>query len=325
MEDSELDRLLRTANPARTPVDAPADMQLLARITAAEPPSRQPLRAQRFALFIAPLTAVAVAVAAVIFGGSISPAAAYGPAPLKWTPTNQTLTEVAAMTNQRLATSADVLSARRESNATSWSLAVNDAGEPQETTTISPLVTTLEWKEDLSGRRVVEAGEAYSVDRGTTPSDPLAPGSLIDDTTYAAGEYPVLTPDAGAMGGEGFRDLLAAYAPPETGAKAGDAMLGITDIMGEWTLTNGQHGELLDVLLQYDGLTVEGTTTDRLGREVVGLRSNAALRPGETTTLLISVATGRIVGVEITVTGKDASAPVPVGTVIHYALWKDSE
>jgi hypothetical protein len=326
MDDEELGRLISAANPARTPLDAPPDAALLTRIMTQRPPRPRPV-VQRFAWLVAPLTALAVAVVAVVAsvaGGMFSPAAAYGPPQLEWKPTQQTPAEVVEMAHQRLSTSV-AQTPHRASTTTSWSLSVNDAGEPEEATTISPLVTSLAWQEDLSGERVVTAGIPYAIGGGEPTSDAVKPGTVIDDASFSAGEFPALAPDAGSLDYAGFGDFVAAYAPLDEGTKAGDAMLAISDVMSEWTLTNEQHRALLDVLFRYDGLQVEGTTTDRLGRAVIGLRSDAEFRPGESTTLLISADTGRIVGMEITVTGEDANAPVPVDTVTYYALWEDSE
>lgn len=325
MDDEGLDRMLRAANPARTPRDASPDHDLMLRIMSS-PRSRRH-RMSRLTLLVAPVAALLVAVLAIVVTNPFehSAAAAYGPPPMEWAPTQQTLSDVAATAEDRLSRSSGPTRALRESVATSWSLSVNESGEPDQVTSISPLVTELVWNEDLSGRRVVTAGLAYPVEGGTVPTDALEEGTVIDDMEFALGEFPAVVPDAGALDAVGFRDLLGAYAPTEQGSTAGDAMLGIADILGEWTLTNEQQGYLLDALLRFKGLTVLGTTTDRLGREVVGLQSEAVFRPGETTTILISADTGRIVGMETAVVGEDASAPVPVGTVIHYALWKDSE
>lgn len=325
LNDDDLDRLLRGANPARTPVDATPDFALLDRILSDAP--RAKFRRAPFAFVAAPIAAVLVAVLAFVLTSPFgqSPAAAYGPPPLQWTPTQQSLPEVAAMAHERLARAAGAEAAVRASTVTGWNLSVNEAGEPDEVSSISPLVTELTWNEDLTGSRVVTAGRPFPVEGNSLPSDAVAEGTVIDVMEFGPGEYPALAPDAGTLNAAGFRDLLAAYAPADAGSKAGDAMLGIADILGEWTLTNAQHGYLLDALLQYDGLTVLGTTEDRLGRKVIGLRSDAALRPSETTTLLISAETGRIVGMETAASGSDASVPVPIGTVINYNLWKDSE
>lgn len=68
--------------------------------------------------------------------------------------------------------------------------------------------------------------------------------------------------------------------------------------MSQWTLTDEQHATLLDMLVDAGGVTVLGRTTDRLGRDAVGLEvaepSNSLYR----LTVLVSRETGRIVGTE---------------------------
>lgn len=333
MDDDELDRLLRAANPVRTERDKAPDRELMLRIMEEPRPRVTTRPAARFAAVVAPMAAVIVAVMALVITNPFaqSPAAAYGPPPLQWTATQKTLDEVTEMTLNQLAQASGPATADRQSTVTAWSVSISEAGEADEVTTISPLVTELSWQEDLSGRRLVTAGTPYSAaggresETGSLPSDAVPPGTIIDDMAFAPGEYQALVPNAGTMDAAGFEQLLGMYAPTDAGFRAGDAMIGVSELLGEWTLTNAQHGYLIEALVKYDGLSVLGTATDRLGREVIGLRADASLRPGETTTLLISSATGRIVGMEIAVTGADASTPVPVGTVIHYAAWKDSE
>lgn len=324
MNEDRLDRLLRAANPATTLMQAPPDLALLNRIVSSD--SRLPARRPTFALALAPIAAVLIAALVVVvanpFGQS---AAAYGPQPLRWTSTQQSLSEVAQMIHARLGRSAGVASAVRASTATSWTLSVSEAGEPDEVTSISPLVTELVWSEDLSGRRTVTAGRSYPVNESGVARDAAPEGTVIDTMVFGQGEYPSVVPHGGSLDAERTRDLLAMYAPPDGDARAADAMVGIADVFSEWTLTNAQHGYLVDALIQYRGLEVLGTTQDRLERDVIGLRSESGLRPGEATTLLISVRTGRIVGMETTVTGVGASVQVPIGTVINYSLWMDTE
>ena len=75
--------------------------------------------------------------------------------------------------------------------------------------------------------------------------------------------------------------------------------------------------------LTYDDLEVLGSTTDRLGRPVVGIAAPG--RGDQTATLLVSAESGRIVGIERSVLNDVKDLMVPAGTVVSYILWEDSE
>lgn len=228
------------------------------------------------------------------------------------------------MAQNSLAEAADPASStpQRTAKSESWRLVVSDQGEPQEVTFIEPIVTDLTWQSDLSGTRRVTAGETYTPDGDFVLGPGLEPGGLIDETHFAAGEYPAIVQDAALLDEERIRGLLNEYAPLTAGAPGGDAFWALVDVFGEWTLTNEQHAMFLGALLDYPDLRVLGTTQDRLGRDVLGLQANMSM-PGETATLLLSTTTGRILGIETSVTSTEHPLAVPEGTVIAYILWKD--
>lgn len=328
MDDRELVQRLRDANPVKPPRNAPLTVRQRALMESiiAERPTPAPARraTAKWSLVAVPLGALAVL--AVIFAQigpfASAPAVAYGPPPLAYEAVNDSLEEIVHVAQQRLAAEEQPMVAERRSESVSWNLVVDESGEPAEVTFISPLVTSVTWTEDVAGTRVVREGEPFPVDDGAgLPSDiETVPGALVDEQTFGPGEYPAFLPDAGSLDGQYARDLLAQYAPTST-TEPGDAMWAISDLLNEWTLTSTQHSYLLDALLSYDRIKVMGTTTDRLGRAVIGIQGMS--NGGLATTLFVSSETGRIVGVETTVATDDAALPVPQGTVTSYTLWKD--
>ena len=327
MNDRELEQRLRAANPvgsARNAPLTPRERAVMESIIAEPVPAAPARRTARWSFVAAPLGALAVlAVIIGFFGPFAAPAAAYGPPPLVYEAVDDTLEEIVRVAQQRLTAERQTLTAERRSESVSWNLAVSESGEPEEISFISPLVTSLRWTEALAGSRIVREGEPYPIDDPAfTPSTVVDPGTVLNEETYAAGEYPAYLPDAGNLDAQYAKDLLAQYAPTTT-EQPGDAMWAIIDLLNEWTLTNTQHGYLLDSLLAYDRIAVLGTTTDRSGRPVIGIQGMA--NGGLATTLLISAETGRIVGVETAVASSDAALPVPHGTVTSYILWKDSD
>ncbi|WP_309102701.1 hypothetical protein [Microbacterium sp.] len=328
MNDDELDEKLRLLNPASTPSGAPLTARQLAvreRIIATPVRRRTLVLAAAITAPVAALSVIVTMLFAVLGPVGQQPAVAYGPAPLSYSESPLTAEEAIRMAQNHLAEAVSPVppAPQRAAQSTSWRLVVSDQGEPQEVTFIEPIVTELSWQADLSGVRRVTAGETYTADGDQALASGLKPGTLIDETHFAAGEYPAILQDAALLDEERIRGLLNEYAPLAAGAPAGDAFWAVLDVFGEWTLTNEQHARFLGALLDYPNLKVLGTTQDRLGRDVLGLQASMST-PGETATLLLSTTTGRIVGIETSVTSAEHPLAVPKGTVIAYILWKDN-
>jgi hypothetical protein len=330
MRDDELEELLRASNPATTPADAPltlrqrSTMERIIAEKAAPRRSRGPV-ALLIGAPIAALFAIFVVVVGVLQPFAASPATAFGPTPLEYQPTSQTTEEVVQVAQRQLQSGSDAAAPIRAATSTAWNLAVAEDGSGQQTVAISPSVSELTWTEDLAGTLVVRAGEPYFADGsgGTVPGDEAAPaGTILDDREFAPGEFPAQVPELATLSPAATADLLGLLAPDRS--RPGDAFLGMHALLDEWTLTDQQHSALVGELLQYDNITVLGTTTDRLDRDVVGLAGPSS-RPGQRTTLLVSASSGRIVGVETVVVEDDELLAVPAGTVISYTLWKDHE
>lgn len=331
MNDEQLDRMLRASAPVALsePGTLTLRQQTILTSILEQTPRRQMPRARRLALSVLTPLAAAVAILTVlsvsllsIFGAS--PAAAWGPAPLVYQGTTATPEETIVTATQLLRTTGEPAVAERSSARTAWNLSVDEAGTPEQVVSIMPTVTELTWSADLSGRVVTIAGEPFRADGGdgeVPADDTWTPGTVIDDRVFEPGEYPAAFPDAETLDAAGIAELYAIVAPDRQ--HPGDALNVVEGLFSEWTLTADQHAALLEGLLEYDGLRPLGLTTDRLGREVIGIAA-----PGSDereATLLLSARTGLIVGVERTVLSPDDALGVPDGTVISYTLWKDLE
>lgn len=327
MNEDELTKLLRGSNPAPFRADqrlSARQREIMNGIIAANPPGRR-RSPQRVTLALAMPVAAVVALLVVLvvvhpFGAA--PAAAYGPAPLTFQEIDESAEEAVQMLAGRART--EVVT-QRAAVTTSWDLAVGDAGEPQQTVVISPTVTEVIWTEKLSGSRTVVAGEPYFAAGATSAvpnEDALSPGTVIDDRVFAAGQFQPAAADAGALDSSTARELLDSLAPDHR--QAGDAIRAIRIILGEWTLSDDQHHALLQALLEYEGLHLLGAAEDRFGRPVLGLQGSSSI-PGQAVTLLISSASGRVVGYETSVLQSTEALPLPVGTVTSYAMWEGGQ
>lgn len=222
----------------------------------------------------------------------------------------------------RTGTSTGLTSAERRSSYVGWFAQIHMDKQPQHPVVISPEAVTLTWHEDLSAEQTVTAAPSYWADPETRvpigPETP-APGAQLSDTRFGPGEFGI--PDT-TIPGDSARDiheLLSSFGlPPNSGA--GDIMESIDSVMSLWTLTNKQHARLLEMLLEAGDVELLGTATDRAGRSVAGIRAEPGQFPGTSRTLLISVETGRIIGIETTRT--IAEPPLEAGDVVASKLWE---
>lgn len=321
--DADLDRLFRAANPSpRNPEGA--------RLTAAEIAIRESIirgtyrpqrRAPRRGLAWAGLaTAAAGVVAAVVVAVAVlvpaQPAVALTPPALHYSAAG-TPAQVLADAERTLGDGADIAQVPVV-HSCSWSWSVDIAEERVE---VVPQVVTLEWAPGQPTVSTIVAGESYWPD-GERPdgiaASPYAPGELIDTVTLSPEEF-ALPAEVAGLSGSAPAELwaaLGAFGATPT-SSSGELLAAITGLLQYWTLTDAQHATLLQLLDEAGGLTVLGETTDRLGRDVIGVQVSSVV-PQRTETALVSVDTGRIVGVESTiVTPLDG---LPTG-VISYAMW----
>lgn len=321
--DDELTRMLRAANPVPHRGDVPLSMHELAIRDGIMAGSRTRSRARRPALWtavLAPIAAIAVVVLAVITVPQPQAAVALAPAPLAFQNEGLTMAEVVVDARRALESATGPVEPTREVTSTGWYYHVDalDSDEPRRV--ISPEVTTLSWREDLSGHTRTVAGEPYWADggQGSVPTTTIAPGTLIWEMDFAPGEFQAFAIAVPGDTRDDVHQLLEAHWPADF-SSAYDVMQSIDSVNQFWTLTNAQHAEMLQAIAETEDVRVLGTTVDRAGRPVVGV--SAILPRGGTAELhlLISVETGRIVGAE-TYTLKADSA-FPANAVISYRMW----
>lgn len=321
-ENAVLERALADADPARTARDAAPDARAVAtrdrilRATAA-PKKRRRVKAIGWATG---LTAVAAS-AALAFSllAPVAPAVAGTPSPLDFEGSNTVATIVDEAVANLTSTPGPVEPLRMVRTA-SWGFSV-DVGS--KTTTVVPQLSTLTWEPDGSGHMTIIEGEPYD------PSDAVASnaaevkssGEIVADFDITPEEFasPWLT-----VPGDSAEDMVAilrAFGMPEK-PTAYDVASAITWVLGQWTLTNAQHSELLVLLEEAGGGEALGTSTDRLGRPVTGIR---ILSPDGAVSdlVLVSLDTGRIIGVERTVL--EADEVYPAGAIISYSMWDVDE
>ncbi|MDR2453025.1 MAG: hypothetical protein LBD51_00365, partial [Bifidobacteriaceae bacterium] len=216
---------------------------------------------------------VAVALAVVVLAppGGRQAAAALTPPALDYTSTGLTPGEVLQEAISRLQTTGADGRPSRAARYTGWYLQREELPEGASRVAISPQVTDLVWRDDLSGRMTIKAGQPYWPDgsQDAIPGDAAAaPGEVIADREFAPGEFD--TP-FGAEPGQAHAAMEATLARarlPETAFGTVEAIHGLLTV---WSLTDRQQAELLSILIERGGLEALGLTTDRSGREAFGL------------------------------------------------------
>jgi hypothetical protein len=328
IDDDELDRLIRAANPA--PREHYLDVRardlavregIIRGTRAAARPIARPRR-RTWSGFAAAVAAVAAAVVvSVLVLTPAQQAVALTPPPLVYG-NPQPLADVVAEARDALA-DGDGPAQERRVHSLNWGWSIDMGSERIE---IVPQETTLEWGPDGAGTVTIVAGESFW-DRDDRPDgvadSPYSPGEVIASFAQTPEQFnaPAALLTLSGSTPDDLWPVLNAYSADES-SSSGELATAIVSLLGQWTLTDAQHATLIDLLAETGDVQVLGQTRDRLGREVVGLRVSDPARRDHAQTLLVSTDTGRIVGEET-----ELLHPmdfIPAG-VIGYTLWDIDE
>lgn len=321
--DPRIAELMDKHNAARTARDADvpgALVELGQRLAQAE---RQRIQVEdrrhprRMGLRVALATAACVAVASAVVAISVAldgePAAAATPQPLSFTSPTSTQRVVAHATD-RLAEDDGVDVPSRSVRSVAWGIVIDDGAlRPP----VIPQFISLDWDEDQSGTSVIVEGRTERTTAAQV-GRVLATDEVLSEQTYGPGEFGVPSAALPPESDTGVRGLLASVGMPVS-PTSGDVVQAMVTAMELWTLSDEQHAVLLKLIAENGKVDAVGESTDRLGRKVTGLRLASSVE-GNEDTVLISVDSGRIVGVESQRTVGDNV--VPAGTVVDYRMWQ---
>lgn len=336
--DDELDRLIRSANPSRTPESAepePEDWQRMRRImTTPAPktagfravlaslrPSAHASRSARIAVRTAwamPIIAAVAAVGLSIGPLTAAPAYAITPPPLVAEPIGQTSGQVVAASIGMLRAEPD-RPAARDAEVVRWALRDDGKDDP----VILPEWQSWVWNSDGTGRLEATAGAPYSVtaDGRIVPpaADAPAEGTPIETTQgqtpygYFADEPPA---DASAL-----RTYLEDHVSLGSDADGLATWGAISALRDKWTLSPDQQAAAIELLAGAGDLRVLGTVTDRFGRAGIALKVPSTLRPEFAATIVLDATSREIIAADVLYLGANERLTVPAGSVIEYSAW----
>lgn len=322
--DDRIDELFRRADPARTPAGLPltaAQVKLRDQITAKRQSTsrRAWWRIPAIAIPLAATIAIAAIAAGTVF--SATPAVALGPRPLTVHATSQTTPEtILGLT--RILDAAPSTTDARGARFDQWALEISESGEPTESSAIQASVHELDWSADGSGQQRITAGTPFSADGSdATPAlEPgRSPGDLILSTTFQPGGFTPSLPTLAVLD-QPDADALASFGLTAS-SSAGDLALLLPAVLNEWRPSAAHEARLLALLGSLDGLSVDGTTVDRLSRAAYAFTATTPNVPHRAWTVLLSPETGRFLGIEEHTVGDDPTVQVPPGTITQYTAW----
>lgn len=316
-QNAVLERMLTDADPASTPRDASPDVRALATRDRILRTARAPRRRRARTLgWAGGLTAVAASAALAFAVLAPQGAAVAGtPSPLDFSGSS-TVAQIVDEAGVALANSTGPSIPSRTVRTASWGFSVE---VDTKTTTVVPQLSTLTWEPDGSGRMTIIAGVPYDPEDAVASNgaEVTSSGEVVTDLIMGEGDFETPWKTVPGETGEDMVAMLRAFGMPED-PTAFEVETAMTTALDQWTLTDAQHEELLVLLAETGGGEALGTTTDRLGRPVAGIR---VLSPDEAVSdlILVSRETGRIVGIERTVLKDDGV--FSAGAIISYRMW----
>ncbi|NYD66042.1 hypothetical protein [Agromyces atrinae] len=323
MKKDDLTRLIRSARPELPIDDATIDARkaaLFDRIVGDEPSDELAARRVRRAPVRLIFSVAAVFVILVLLGAGTflvpRPGQAFAVTPpvLQAEPLSSTAKEVLMdAADQLIPTSGEP---PRTFSYRAWQLQSTDPGNGALSSVVQPAEITVSTAPDGSVSRIARATVPYPEDAGT-----VRPGDELWRLEYAPGEYQPVFPDpptdAAAVG-----EYLARYGALPEEPTSGDYILAIQMLLTERTLASTEEAALLRFVASLPDLMVNGTVTDRLGRQGVSV-STTSRAPGEfIDSLIVSPAGAGILSSEMTYIGSDRTDIASPAIVLYYAWEK---
>lgn len=321
----ELERRVRAANPFPVrrgdPLSDRARRELFILLQKGVPPvdtrrSRRPAR-----LIVSAVAVIVVVLVAVAAGTVLAPRAAIAAPPLlEGTPVAESPDRVL----ERLAMNARTASFAPPSTRITietWSADLAVVGGHL-SSFVQPREVMRSRTPELSGEIVVRAG---AVKWGAVQSSehPIAPGTELERSRYAAGGYPLLFPDAPPRDAAQLPAYFAALAGVGPADEAGEYFRAVMDLRNEWGFNGMQTAAVLELIRTLTGVSVAGRVTDRLGRPGIAVTTETRSGGNFRDLLIFDENTGELLSAEQVYLGGDPTIDLDSPTVLDYIAWKE--
>jgi hypothetical protein len=337
-DDDELARLMRIADPAVTPIDAPLDERTLDglhRLVGPATAGRElEIASSSRPIWIAVPSALALVLVIVLalrgwnlFGTTAPKAAAAATPPLlAATPSPYTFGEIMKLATQHLrAGGTPTDEPGRHASYATWNLNVDVDFTKTPSAYVSAEDVTSTWNPDLSGTLVRRVGQTIASDTPDASHGSLPPqvGTLLSSETFSPGERGVLNPATPPVTASEALEYLQRVAG-EDSTDAVDLVDAVASVLNEWTLTPAQESAMLSALEGIDGFSTDGGVTDRLGRPGIALLARSETNTSFESLLVVSPMSGRILSVEtIYLGGIQDLRELTVPSVVNYTAWRN--
>lgn len=318
MSDDEFAELMRRADPARATHQTLTEADILANLREVKQKARR-ARRRRQAWVALPGAAALLTALFVIqpWGAGAASAVAATPLMLGTAPIEADVQQVVDEATHRLTESPASVPERR-AEFEGWYLDIEVGEHLPATVVVSPQRQVIQWRPDLSGRITTTAGIAFIPQDGRSYPPPdgaaPAPGTVLGDDEFAAGEMPLLFSSEPPSTAAGMRRYLK-----DSGLNYIDAVRGL---LSEWRLGADQHAAVLQILSSLDDIEVVGEVTDRLGRPAIALRVSSMTSRNFEHLVLVSSESGRIIALERVYLGGLAELDLPTPSVVEYIAWR---
>jgi len=330
----ELERRIRIANPRAVRRDSPlseraeADLGSLIASPGMRTESIAIRSRPRYVRTLLGAMVAALVVGVLIVTGNVihEPSASAAGLPLlEETPVDGTTPEIIdrMIMASRANPAVKALPKRRISYET-WSANITVGEDSTVDVFVQPQEIERVWSDDLSGEIVTRAG---AVTMGEQPSGApsYAPGDVVDKSSFARGEYPVLFPEPPPSTAADLRVYLAGVLGLTEVSTAGEWFKAIQDLRTDWPLTSAQNEAILTLIKTLPDVTVAGTVTDRIGRPGIALQTETRAGGKFRDLLIFDSYTGLLNSAEDVYLGGLDDIDLPAMTVLNYTAWKAVE
>ncbi|MGV8885519.1 MAG: hypothetical protein ACOH1T_08020 [Microbacteriaceae bacterium] len=212
----------------------------------------------------------------------------------------------------------------RRSQSEAWFVNTDFEGSDASFSYVSPQTISLDWTAELSGHLLVVAGRPYRPEsaRGEASGSAAAPGTVLQDETFAPGELGITFASPPPSDVETMRAYLRdsyGYADESDPSVVFDA---VTGLLNEWTLSSREHAALLGVLSTLQDVESLGKVDDRLGRPGLAFSARSATSKSWESVLVISRELGTVIAVEKVYLGGVEGLNLTPPAVTSYVAWR---